>query len=147
MKFSIGCFKFIICFPLHDREAQLLTVHKVPIAWYMYSFISRIACLFVCSDKIVSIGKTVSPRMNHSFGSPWFWPIAGRLTFSKDQFYIDYMFRIKNNKILKGGRFACWSLYPLSSDIFLLLTIIVIFCIVVSKSFLKIVLWHVPWLS
>lgn len=39
----------------------------------------------VCSDKIVSIGKTVSPRMNHSFGSPWFWPIAGRLTFSKDQ--------------------------------------------------------------
>lgn len=101
----------------------------------------------VCSDKIVSIGKTVSPRMNHSFGSPWFWPIAGRLTFSKDQFYIDYMFRIKNNKILKGGRFACWSLYPLSSDIFLLLTIIVIFCIVVSKSFLKIVLWHVPWLS
>lgn len=29
MKFSADCFRCIICFPLHDKEAQLLTIHKV----------------------------------------------------------------------------------------------------------------------
>lgn len=33
MKFSKDCFRFTICLTLHDREAQLLTLHTVPLAW------------------------------------------------------------------------------------------------------------------
>lgn len=75
MKFSIDCFRFIICFPLHDREAQIMTVHKVSKAWYCFTsrsnfmftlhlsmfgfklYMCRLSAYFrtiACSDKRVS---------------------------------------------------------------------------------------------
>lgn len=95
MKFSKDCFRFTICLTLHDREAQLLTLHTVPLAWsfpelYVNSVFFNIRISFSTLSLLVyrlSVYFRTSVVTKESqlkklclrwwIGNPWFLPIAG----------------------------------------------------------------------